>query len=124
MPRIVFMDSGLASFLADFESARALQIGEHAGSFFEAYVVSEILKGYSNKGKRIDISYIRNDNSDEIDLIICKNGYIHPIEIKKTSTPKMNMFKNFTYLENSVLKLGMGGLICNYDKLVKINENN
>lgn len=124
MPRIVFMDSGLASFLADFESARALQTGEHAGSYFEAYVVSEIIKGYSNKGKRIDISYIRNDNSDEIDLVICKNGHIHPIEIKKTSTPKMNMFKNFKYLENSVLKLGKGGLICNYDKLVKIDENN
>lgn len=124
MPRIVFMDSGLACFLADFESARALQIGEHAGSYFEAFVVSEIIKGYSNKGKRIDISYIRNDNSDEIDLVICKNGLIHPIEIKKTSTPKMNMFKNFKYLENSILKLGKGGLICNYDKLIKIDENN
>lgn len=124
MPKIIFMDSGLACHLADFEDARALQLSNEAGRFFEAYVISEIIKGYQNKGKRIDISYIRNDENDEIDLIIKKNNILHPIEIKKTSTPKREMLKNFKYLENQSTKVGKGGLICNYDKLVKLDENN
>lgn len=124
MPKIIFMDMGLACSLANYENPRALQLSQEAGRFFESYVVSEIIKGYENKGKKLDITHLRNKETEEIDLIIRKNNIIYPIEIKVTSSPKKEMLKNFRFLEQTNERVGTGGLICTYDKLMKINENN
>ena len=67
MPKIIFMDMGIACSLANYESARVLQLSREAGRFFESYVVSEIIKGYENKGKKLDITYLRNKETEEID---------------------------------------------------------
>ena len=123
MSKIIFMDMGLACSLANFENPRALQLSREAGRFFESYVVSEIIKGYENKGKKLDITHLRNKETDEIDLIIRKNNTLYPVEIKITSSPKKEMLKNFKFLEQTSEKIGIGGLICTYDKLMKINEN-
>ena len=124
MPKIVFMDMGLACSLANFENPRSLQLSREAGRFFESYVVSEIIKGYENKGKKLDITHLRNKETEEIDLIIRKNNIIYPVEIKITSSPKKEMLKNFKFLQNASEKIGVGGLICTYDKLMKIDDNN
>ena len=122
MPKIVFMDSGLACFLAGYTSAKELQLSSNSGSFLETFIVSEIIKMYDNKGIPLDISHFRNKDTDEIDLIISKNSKIYPLEIKKTATPKRTMLKNFSYLEKAQIKLGNGGLICLYDKLLPIDD--
>lgn len=124
MPKIIFMDMGLACSLSNFESARALQLSKEAGRFFESYVISEIIKGYNNKGIKLDIMHLRNKETEEIDLVIRKNNILYPVEIKKTSTPKKEMLKNFMFLENLNEKVGNGGLICTYDKLMKLNGKN
>lgn len=124
MSKIIFMDMGLACSLANYESARALQLSREAGRFFESYIISEIIKGYENKGKKLDITHLRNKETEEIDLIIRKNNTIYPIEIKMTSTPKKEMIKNFQFLKKTNVKIGTGGLICAYDKLMKIDESN
>lgn len=124
MPKIIFMDTGLACYLANWESARALQLSEESGRFLESYIVSEIIKGYENKGLKLDITHLRNKETDEIDLIIRKNNTLYPLEIKKTSSPKKEMMKNFKYLENVTEKVGTGGIICTYDTLMKIDEKN
>jgi len=122
MPKIVFMDSGLACFLANIESAKDLQISEFAGSFLEAYIVSEIVKNYDNKSIPLKISHFRNKETEEIDLIYEKNGKIYPLEIKKSATPDRSMLKNFNYLEKANLRLGNGGVICLCEKLLKLDE--
>lgn len=124
MSKIIFMDMGLACSLANFENPRALQLSDEAGRFFESYVVSEIIKGYENKGKKLDITHLRNKETEEIDLIIRKNNTLHPVEIKVTSSPKAEMMKNFKFLEKTKEKIGTGGLICTYDKLMKIDGKN
>ena len=59
---------------------------------------------------------------EEIDLIITKNSKIYPLEIKKTANPSRTMIKNFNFLEKANVKLGNGGLICFYDKLIPLND--
>ena len=122
MPKIVFMDSGLACYLSDFLSAKDLQLSEYAGSFLESYIVSELVKSYDNNSKPLNITHFRNKETEEIDLILEKNNIIYPLEIKKTSTPNRSMFKNFNYLEKANLKLGNGGIICLNDKLLRVDE--
>lgn len=124
MPEIIFMDSGLASYLAGFETAFGLQTSEYAGSFLEAYVVSELFKGYHNNGLQTNFSYIRDKETEEIDLLIERDLTLHPFEIKKTSNPKKEMLKNFQMLDNISAKVGSGGLICLYDKLTALDEKN
>ena len=124
MPKIIFMDSGLACYLANWESAKALQLSERSGHFFESYVVSELIKSYDNKGINLEISHFRNKETEEIDLIMFKNNTLYPLEIKKTANPRKDMIKNFRHLENTNMKLGIGGIICLYDKLMKLDENN
>ena len=34
------------------------------------------------------------------------------------------MMKNFKYLEKDNIKIGTGGIICLYDKLMKLDEKN
>lgn len=122
MPKIVFMDSGLACYLAGWTSAKELQTSKEAGNFFETYVVSEIIKQYENKGIPLNITHFRNKETDEIDLLIEKNMTIYPIEIKNTSTPKREMFKNFDYLTKNGVKVGNGGIVCLCDKLFKVED--
>ena len=94
MPKIIFMDMGLACYLANWESAEALKQSDMSGHFFESYVVSEIVKSYDNKGIRLEISHFRNKETEEIDLIMFKNNTLYPLEIKKTANPKKEMMKN------------------------------
>ena len=124
MPKIIFMDLGLACYLANWESAKALQLSDLSGRFFESYVISELVKSYDNKGIRLEISHFRNKETEEIDLIMFKNNTLYPLEIKKTANPRKDMMKNFKHLEKTNMKIGRGGIICLYDKLMKLDENN
>lgn len=124
MPKIIFMDSGLACYLANWESARELQLSDLSGHFFESYIISEIIKSYDNKGINLQISHFRNKETEEIDLIMFKNNTLYPLEIKKTGNPKKEMMKNFKYLEKTNMKIGTGGIICLYDKIMKLDEKN
>ena len=54
------------------------------GAILENYVVSEIIKTYSNSAQDCLLHYYRDKNSNEIDLIMESDGQLHPIEIKKS----------------------------------------
>lgn len=124
MPKIIFMDTGLCSYLAGWEDARSLQLSSNAGHYLETYIISEIIKKYNSKSKRLNISYYRDKDKNEVDLIIEKNNTIYPFEIKKTSNPTISMIKNFSKLESSGKLIGEGGIICTYDFLMHLDEKN
>ena len=123
-PKIIFMDTGLACFLAGWESAKELQLSSNAGHYLETFIISEIVKSYNAKGIRPNLSYYRDKEKNEIDLIIYKNNKLYPFEIKKTASPNKTMIKNFKLLEKSKKEIGVGGIICCYDDLMHLDENN
>ena len=100
-PKVYFRDTGLASYLTRWLTPETLAYGAMAGNMFETFVISEILKSYSNQGidYRYCVSYyrgkdkkrIRRDGKEievegEIDFIIEENGVLYPIEIKKNTS--------------------------------------
>lgn len=123
-PKIVFMDTGLACFLAGWETARDLQFSSTAGHYLETYIVSEIIKSYNAQGVRPNLSYYRDKEKNEIDLIIYKNNKLYPFEIKKTASPNQSMIKHFKVLEKSNKEIGTGGIICCYDDLMHLDDKN
>lgn len=123
-PKMIFMDTGLACFLAGWESAKELQFSSSAGHYLETYIISEIVKSYNAKGIRPNLSYYRDKEKNEIDLIIYKNNKLYPFEIKKTASPNLSMIKNFKLLEKTKKEIGTGGIICCYDTLMHLDQKN
>ncbi|MDR1850537.1 MAG: ATP-binding protein [Mycoplasmataceae bacterium] len=81
-PKIYFIDTGLLCHLLHITNIDVLKNHFLFGSIFETFVVSEILKSYTNVGKNPDWYYFRDKKGNEIDLIL-KNGLeYYAIEIK------------------------------------------
>jgi len=118
-PKLYFMDTGLASYLAGWYTSDQLQFGAMSGTIFETFVISEIIKGYYNHGfDDLCFSYYRDKDLNEIDLVIESNGVLYPIEIKKTGNPSKQDIKSFVKLEgNEQRPVGEGGLICLVDEV-------
>lgn len=124
IPKIIFMDTGLACYLAGWSSARDLQLSSSAGHYLKSYIISEIVKSYNARGIRPNISYYRDKDGKEIDLIFYKNNKLYPFEIKKTASPNSDMIRNFKELQKTKKEIGTGGIICFYDELMHLDKNN
>lgn len=119
MPKIYFLDTGLCSYLTGWSSPEVIEKGAMNGAFFETFVVSEILKSYRHNGERPLIYWYRDTQQKEIDLLIERDGKLHPIEIKLTSNPNKSMLKHFNILDNQ----GYGGLICMRESDIPLTED-
>lgn len=130
-PKIYFRDTGLACYLTRWLTSDALKNSAVAGNMFETFVVSEILKSYSNEGRdyRFNIFYYRGKDKsasgeNEIDLIIEEDGMLYPIEIKMTGNPKASMGATNPVLDKIPdKKRGMGVILCLIDKKTFLREN-
>ena len=124
-PKLHFLDIGLASYLTRWTTADNLSVGANNGSFFESFVVSEILKSYANAGKEADMYFLRDGNKKEIDLLILENNTLYPIEIKVKAEPDERDIKNFNMLDNiKNVNIGEGGVICLANDLLQLNDKN
>ncbi len=126
-PKVYFRDTGLASYLTRWLTPETLALGAMAGNIFKTYVISEIIKSYSNQGidYRYCISYYRGKDKKkkkrngeeieidgEIDFIIEENGILYPIEIKKNTSETADATSTFQVLDQVPdKKRGMGAVI-------------
>ena len=134
-----FRDTGLAAYLTRWLTSETLANGAMSGEIFETFVISEILKSYSNRGLdyRYFVSYYRGKdkirkkkNGDivqeeaEIDFIIEENGILYPIEIKLNANVTADMTSAFRVLDNlPEKKRGMGAVVCMCPKPGMLREN-
>jgi len=123
-PKLYFCDTGLAAYLSMWTSKDVLMNGAASGHYFENYVVGEFLRNMSYGEAKINMTYYRDTNQKEIDIVIEENGKLHPIEIKKTTNPERKIVKVFDVLKVSSNELGMGFVICMTDRIFPIDENN
>lgn len=127
-PKLYFRDTGLACFLTRHQTPGTAMSGAMAGELFETFVVSEILKSFSNAGLdyRMYLSYYRGKDKAreaEIDILVEDENTIYPVEIKMTANPRPDMTKNFDVLDKiKGKKRGRGILLSLYDRPVYLNE--
>ena len=138
-PKIYFRDTGLAAYLTRWLTPEALAYGAISGPMFETFVISEILKSYSNRGidYRYCVSYYRGrdkkkvrrdgqeyETESEIDLIIEENGILYPIEIKQNAKVTADEASAFTLLDKvEEKKRGMGAIICSCPQPNLLRDN-
>lgn len=125
-PKVYFMDTGLACYLTGYTDATILEKSAYSGAIFETYVITETIKSFSNNGidAKKHLSYYRDSNGKEIDLLITYNNKIYPIEIKKSMNPKNSATKNFNVVEKFGMDIGNGAVICLTNELYPIDKNN
>ncbi len=124
-PKLYFLDTGLAAYLTRWTTAEVLKNGAQSGAFFESFVLSEIIKSYYNNGiLEAPLYFYRDKEMNEIDLLIEDNGTLYPLEIKKHADPSRKDIAAFRILDGiPSVKRGPGGVICLYDKLITLKDN-
>jgi len=124
MPKLYFYDTGLAAYLSMWLTQETLMNGAASGHYFENFVVTQILKNYAYSKQKVNMTYYRDANGKEIDVLIENGKLIHPLEIKKAANPDTRAIKNFNILEKAMLDQGPGGIVCMCEEVFPINEQN
>ncbi len=123
-PKLYFCDTGLCAYLSMWLTRDTLMNGAASGHYFENYVVTELLKNYAYGKTKANLSYYRDSNAKEIDVFVELNGFIHPLEIKKSASPNRKEVKKYELLDKASIPRGNGGIVCMCDKPMPIDEKN
>ena len=100
-PKLYFYDVGLASYLLGIQSAEQIATHPLRGHLFENAVVVETLKHRFNKGRRANLSFFRDSNNLECDLLYENGRRLAAIEIKSGQTVSSSYFRSL----NSVARI-------------------
>lgn len=123
-PKLYFYDTGLVCYLTKWSSAETLESGAMNGAILENYVVAEIRKTYLNCGREPYMYYYRDKDAKEIDIVLERDGVLHPMEIKKTSNPGTELTRVFALLDRSSVPRSKGAVICMKPELSVIDRDN
>lgn len=110
-PKLYMLDTGLAAYLTSWNTPETLMDGAAVGALFESWCFAEILKSFANAGIEPDFTYYRDKDNNEIDLIIQRDGVLHPVEFKKAATVKKDDVKSFSKLSIFRQPVGMGAVV-------------
>lgn len=122
-PKIYFNDVGLAAHLAKLNNKDNLMSSYFKGRFVETFIINEIRKSYFNNGINPSFYYYRDNNQNEIDLIILSKGILHLIECKSGVTYNKSNIKSFKQLEKSLYKIGTSAIISNTNEVYIIDND-
>lgn len=96
-PKLYFLDTGLAAFLLDMKDDTHVKNSPLRGALFETLVISEVVKGFYNRGELTPMYYFRDNVGHEIDLLIEQDRTVIPVEIKAGTTLREDVFKGIDY---------------------------
>ena len=92
MPKLYFHDTGLACWLLGIREPGQLRAHPLRGALFETWVVSEVLKHRTHRGEHAGLSFYRDRNGAELDLIVEEPDALALIEAKSAATPSSSLF--------------------------------
>ncbi len=121
-PKLYFLDTGLCSYLTEWSSPQTIEAGAMSGSILETWIFGELLKSFLHNGIRAPFYYYRDKDLKEIDLLIVRDGTIHPLEFKKTASPSRRDIAKFELLKKFNMPVGPGGIICLVEDAIPLTE--
>ena len=138
-PKLYFLDTGLAAYLGRWLTPESLAAGAMAGHLFETFAVGEVVKSFANAGLdwRHHLSYYRGRDrrklsrggterevEGEIDLVIERDGVLHPVEIKLGAHPSADQAAAFPVLDAVPGRSrGAGAILCTCPQPGVLREN-
>ena len=105
-PKLYFVDSGLLCYLLRLNSKEELLLDEHKGAVVETVAVSELLKQRLNAAKKPNLTFFRDKNGFEVDLIAdWKHSFAIEVKSRSDSEKKLSgNVRNYTNLRNDGTK--------------------
>lgn len=91
MPKLHFLDTGMACWLLGIRSVEHLRTHPLRGALFETWVVSEILKHRTNHGETGGMFHYRDRHGLEADLLVRRGNSWWIVEAKAGQTPASGM---------------------------------
>ncbi|MCD8105335.1 MAG: DUF4143 domain-containing protein [Lachnospiraceae bacterium] len=82
------------------------------------------MSAYAYSKEKANLTYYRDSNAKEIDVLVEENNQIHPLEIKKSANPDRREIKKYNVIDKASLNRGSGGILCMCEEPVPIDEYN
>ena len=96
-PKLYFVDTGLATYLLDIHSVEELEKHSMRGALFENMVITECFKWHAAIKRTPSMYFWRDEQGNEIDLIISHQEQLIPVEIKSASAPRGTMIEGLKF---------------------------
>ncbi len=91
-PKLHFYDTGLVCWLLGIRTPEQLRSHPLRGPIFETWTASEVAKHLSNRGETGNLSFYRDRNGAEADLVIERPSGIALVEAKSSATASSSLF--------------------------------
>ncbi|KKR96629.1 MAG: hypothetical protein UU47_C0012G0011 [candidate division TM6 bacterium GW2011_GWE2_41_16] len=98
-PKLYFYDVGLAATLMGIDQETLIKNRTVYGSLFENMITVDLIKNFGSQGLRYALTFFRDTNQNEIDLIIETGGKTIPVEIKSSETPQGSFFDTIAWFQ-------------------------
>lgn len=84
-PKLYFLDTGLACYLAGLRSPAELRRSALLGAIFETHVVGQLIRHAANRGRDPRLYFYRDAHGREVDLVMAIGEKVHLMECKFNS---------------------------------------
>lgn len=124
-PKLYFVDVGLACYLLGITEPEQIARDPLRGSLFENMVIMEFYKKQYNAGTNAELYFFRDNNQNEVDLILPKGRQLIPIEIKSAETFHPNFLHGLAFFNRiNQSEQPTGYLIYAGDRTIEIKDYN
>lgn len=110
--KLFFNDTGLACYLLGIDSPVSLKRSTFKGRMVETYIHNEIYKSYLNRGIEPKMFFYRDNNQNEIDLILVSDGKLDFIACKAGKKFGGDAIKGFRQLANTKFEINGQCILC------------
>lgn len=113
-PKFCLVDTGLAAFLSGFSPQMADRPGsrEYFGHLLEQWVVQQLLAQQGWSQRRFTLNHYRTKDGAEVDVVVeFPNGQLILIEVKATSTPRVDQAHTLRRLKATLGDRVVAGII-------------
>jgi predicted AAA+ superfamily ATPase len=122
-PKLYFYDVGLAAYLLGIEDPGQIFSHPLKGNLFENLVVVEALKYRLNQGRRSNLSFYRDSNKNEVDLLYSLAHRFLAVEIKAGETLSRSFFRGFETLRRTFPDQVAGEILVYGGERVQVHQS-
>ena len=99
-PKMYFFDTGLVCHLLGISASGQLESHHYYGNIIENYLITELYKKRTSRGKRPAFWFWQDHKNNEIDLLIEEDGRTKAVEIKSSQTFNPRLFSGLKTWQN------------------------
>lgn len=126
-PKVYFTDVGLAAHLLGIDSPEEMRSHFAMGLLFENMVVMDLYKQIQNRLSSSQLYFFRDNNRNEVDVVLDAGSTLTPIEVKAGATFNSDYLDGVTYFQNlhteNGPKHGPGYIVYTGDRETTIQDN-